>query len=88
MEQKLKEFIKNNKLDFTGSGSGLNANFVVLAGYICYLVDYNEFDDDGLEDVLDELDIDNSFDSVYNYAKSHDYGAWWKSEEAHKIYNF
>lgn len=86
---KIEQFIKDNNLDFVGSGSDLNANCVVLAGYACYL---------GFSNIVD---IFNSFinykitseakdelDRVFEYAVNNNYKSYWTTEEAKKKYKF
>lgn len=84
----VKEFIKNNGLDFSGSGSDLNGNCVVLAGFACYLnLPFSK-----LEEWMDDVEIstktiDELF-RVYEYAVDHKYGEWWTTLEAKEKYKF
>ena len=82
----VKQFIEDNNLDFTDSGSSLNSNCVILAGYACVLgLEWSE-----LIDFLEDIPIEDigELERVFNYARSHNYGAFWETEEAHKLYKF
>lgn len=92
MENKIIEFIEKNKLNLNDSGSGLNSTCTILAGYCLYL-GVEDVDDllVKLADWLDEKEIDEDifdkeFKRVFNYAKEHDYGKFWTSEEAKNMY--
>lgn len=84
---KIEQFIKDNDLDFSGSGSDLNGNCVVLAGYALYLEIYNYND---LLDKLNKTEIydDTELERVFNYTYNENYGDWWHTEEAKKKYKF
>lgn len=91
--EKIKKFIKDNELDFSGEGSGLNSNCCILAGYCLYL----GIDEGKMGDIAEELDIlpdshDVSpwgeFIRVFKYAESSNYGAYWETEEAKATYVF
>jgi len=89
----IEQFVINNKLNFTRSGSDLNGNCVILAGYACYLgLDWNEFTNLVIEfDPNDEVFpcyIWNDMEKVFEYAYNHDYGKWWNSPDAKKMYTF
>jgi hypothetical protein len=84
----IQNFIVNNSLDFSGRGSGLNGNCVILAGYACYLgVDSIE---ELIEGVLREIDEESEREliKVFNYAKKNNYGEYWLTEDAKKTYVF
>ncbi len=85
---KIEQFIVDNDLDFESTDSGLNANCVVLAGYALHL---------GLEDFETELlpeveDFNNDalieLERVHDYAAVNNYGAWWTSPMAKRMYKF
>ena len=94
MENKdiIKEFIQNNKLDFTGTGSELNGNCIVLAGFACYL----ELDLDTLDNIIRSLYEVEDFSKeaiaelcrVFNYAVDKNYGDYWKTDKAKQTYKF
>jgi len=89
MENKIKQFIEDNNLDFSGSGSELNSNCVILAGFALYL----GLDEETLLDII-IAEIDNTTDAlvelrrVFKYADSKSYGTYWESEKAHLEYKF
>lgn len=84
------KFIKENNLSFNDSGSGLNGNCVILAGYANYL---NKENSQEIIDAIKEVhptspEFDDEFTRVFDYANSNNYGAWWKMPEAQKLYEF
>lgn len=93
-ENIIEKFIRLNGLDFSGSGSELNGNCVILAGYAHYL----GFDTyDKLADELYSFDPDDEIiptscsdelERVFEYAVRNNYGKWWHSEESKKTYVF
>ena len=87
--ENIKKFIEDNSLSFLGTGSSLNGNCVVLAGYALYkeisledLIDYFEEIPDVAGEAFEEME------RVYNYAEINNYGDWWKREDAKKSYKF
>lgn len=91
---KIQQFIKDNNIDLTGSGSSLNGECVILAGYALYLnEDKYDFDklledvqEDGLLDLTSEA-IDE-LERVYSFAYKSDYDSFWKTEKAKTQYIF
>jgi hypothetical protein len=84
----LKSFIKDNCLSFRGMGSGLNAECVVLAGYMSHLdIDRT----DGVE-IINALfsthEVRKEATKVFYYALDNNYGAKWKTKEYKKMYKF
>ena len=90
--KKVKKFIEDNKLDFSGSGSELNGNCVILAGFICYVIE-----SDGLgwkegNELISELDL--NFDAeveltrVFDFAWTNSYEKFWKTPAAKEQYVF
>ena len=88
----VKKFIEDNKLDLSGSGSELNGNCVILAGFICYVIE-----SDGLgwkkgNELISELDL--NFDAeveltrVFNFAWVNSYEKFWKTPAAKAQYKF
>lgn len=91
--EKIKKFIKDNELDFSGEGSDLNSNCCILAGY-CLHLGIDEYE---IINITEELGIlPNSyivspwieFIRVFEYAESNNYGAYWETEEAKTTYVF
>jgi hypothetical protein len=91
MENKIKQFIEKNKLSFSDTGSGLNSECCILAGYSLYLGCKNS---EEVTNVIDETlpaiskDYKTEFDRVFIYAKDSSYGNYWSTEEAKKMYKF
>lgn len=88
MSNKIIKFIKDNKLDFESTGSGLNSNCTILSGYALHL-------DLSFEDLCDELaetplsrNATEELERVFDYAKDHDYGEYWTSKDAKERYVF
>ena len=92
--KKVKKFIEDNKLDFSGKGSELNGNCTTLAGFICYVLDeepdFNTHNDG--ENIIDELNLDLDADKelrrVFDYAYTNCYEKFWKTPAAKKEYIF
>ena len=90
--KKVKKFIEDNKLDFSGRGSELNGNCTTLAGFICYVI---EFDGLGWKEgnkLISELDL--NFDAeveltrVFDFAWTNSYEKFWKTPAAKEQYVF
>lgn len=84
--KRIKNFIKDNNLDFTGSGSDLNSNCVILAGFTLW-VNGDNGDSDGLIEYLDTEcgirltdDVANELRRVYDFAYVSNYAEWWTNE--------
>jgi hypothetical protein len=88
----LNEFITNNDLDFSGEGSDLNGNCVILAGYLCYLLDERGLDAGHGDDAIGQLsltsDAQRELNRVFAYAYISSYERWWKSADAKAKYKF
>jgi hypothetical protein len=91
--EKIVKFIADNKLDLAiGAGSGLNSACVILAGYALYLgiddIDtLNEYVEESLEGPT-SYDYDEEMNKVFQFAYENNYGAWWKTPQAKKMYKF
>ena len=91
---KIQQFIVDNNLDITDieyGDSGGNSLACILSGYALYL----GMEERDLLDAITEIfeEDDNTWDSgelerVFSYAKSKNYGDWWKKPEAHNMYKF
>ena len=90
--KKVKKFIEDNKLDLSGSGSELNGNCVILAGFICYVIE-----SDGLgwkegNELISELDLNYDAEveltRVFNFAWTNSYEKFWKTPAAKEQYIF
>ena len=87
--KELIKFIKANKLEFQEGRR--NSDSVILSGYALYL---------GIEDVADVInavetalktyhpDYAEELERVFTYAEAHDYGSWWETDEAKKLYKY
>ena len=80
---KIQEFIKNNSLDFSGSGSELNSNCTIISGYALFIgISYLELVT-MMEEDTEELSIDvkHELSRVFDFAKRNNYGQWWNKPE-------
>ena len=88
MKEIVKKFIEDNNLYFTGIGSDLNGECVVLAGFCCY----KELDNQAAEEIFNDLyhstDAQLEFSRVMNYAIENSYGLWWRVAASHRMYKF
>ena len=92
MENKIKTFIEENKLNFNTSSSTLNSNCLVISGYALYcgITEY----DDLLKIILDNDDhesvqeLKHELKTVFDFAKKDNYGLWWEKPEAKEQYIF
>lgn len=88
----VKKFIEDNKLDLSGSGSELNGNCVILAGFICYVIDFSELGWKEGNELISELDL--NFDAnaellrVFDFAYESSYEKFWKTTSAKEQYIF
>jgi len=92
--KKIKQFIIDNELDFTGIDSELNSNCVVLAGFALYVTD-DVNDPDRLVKYLRrwcEIDLDYNAEKelrrVFAYAYENNYAEFWETYEAKEEYKF
>ena len=90
--KKVKKFIEDNELDLSGSGSELNGNCVIVAGFICYVV--NENDEDYLTgvEIIAKLGLNNTahreLERVYDFAYYNNYENFWYDPETKEQYVF
>jgi len=84
---KIIKFIKNNKLNFTDSGSSLNSNYMIISGYACWL---EMTENDLIKSFAGELDshVEAELRRIFKYCESRDYGAWWNKADAKFAYKF
>ncbi len=82
MEKIIEKFIKDNNLDFSETGSGLNSACTILSGYALYI---GAEEAGAIKKVLPEASH-KEFDRVFEYANYNNYGDYWTSEEAKKMY--
>lgn len=84
----VEEFIENNGLDFSGSGSDLNGNCTILAGFICYMVKSLEEGYAIIENLTISSEATEELIRVFEYAYYNDYGVFWKTPKAKEKYKF
>ncbi|MCK9429280.1 MAG: hypothetical protein M0R17_04700 [Candidatus Omnitrophica bacterium] len=85
----IEKFINDNKLDFTGSGSDLNGNCVILAGYACYLgLSWDQLNDLMQISAYTSSSSESELERVFKYAEENNYGEYWKTPTAKKTYVF
>ena len=83
---KIKKFIEDNELDFTGFGSELNSVCCIISGYACYLrLSFSE-----LKEQMKDVDISDTDElrRVFEYAENNNYGEWWNYGGARSLYKF
>lgn len=92
--KKIKQFIIDNELDFTGIDSELNSNCVILAGFALYVME-DENNPSRLVNYLRRYcDIDLSpkaeteLRRVFEFAFYNDYSEFWETDEAKEEYKF
>jgi hypothetical protein len=83
--EKLKKFITDNNLEFN-SGSGGDVNILALCGYACYI-------EASQEEVIHAANsnviwIDNEIKRVFDYASTHNYNKFWKTDNAKKLWKY
>jgi len=89
-KEKLKKFINENNLDFHGGDSSVNSDSCILSGYGLHI---GVEDIDELEEAIDQAVVDprmyyDELVRVFNYAIANDYGVYWVTEQAKRIYKF
>ena len=89
---KTKKFIEENGLDFTGSRSELNGNCVILAGFICYVLELNDMIRTDGEALIKRLPISitaqSYLEDIFTYVWYKEYEEFWKTAEAKEKYIF
>jgi len=90
--RKVKKFIKDNGLDFDGTGSDLNGTCVILAGYISYLLEQEGGNRHDGEEIIFKLSLSPSaateLDRVFDFAYDNCYEIFWNTKEAREQYVF
>jgi hypothetical protein len=83
--EKLKKFITDNNLEFN-SGSGGDVNILALCGYGCYI---NTSAADCINSVESEdINLNLEISRVFEYAATHNYHKWWKTDNAKKLWKY
>lgn len=95
MEQKILDFIVLNDLTFQEGER--NSNSTILSGYALYIgiTDVNtliKIIDKYKKSTPEDLEYFDNYEEeltrVFNYAKNHDYGKFWNSEDAKTSFKF
>jgi hypothetical protein len=84
----VREFIKNNGLDFSGLGSDLNGNCVVLAGFICHITVGSSAGRGLITDLKLPKEAEEELSRVFEYAYANDYANFWETPNAKELYIF
>ena len=93
--EKLQKFIIDNNLSFNGDDSTLNSECCIISGFALH-IGLDEFY--LLEDAIDSLadgnkdfvpySYEKELRKVFNFALTHNYGAWWSTPYAKEQYKF
>lgn len=87
---KIRKFIKDNKLSFKGTGSSLNGNCTILAGFVCYDVEGINYELG--KGIIRKLGLSKEATEellrVYKYAFNAGYENFWETAEAKEKYIF
>lgn len=89
--ERFKKFLKKN--DFEFSEGRRNSDSVPVAGFAIYL-GFDIHDADELIDVIYRVysstaeDFDEEFEKVLSFAEENNYGEWWSTAAASKMYTF
>lgn len=91
---KIQQFIIDNKIDLSGTGSELNGNCVILAGFALHL----NGDTDDFSQLVKDIEESGKFtlssaaanelERVFDYAYSNNYYQFWDKPEAKEQYVF
>ena len=91
---KIQQFIVDNKIDLSDTGSGLNGNCVILAGFALHL----NGDADNFRQVVKDIEEGSEFtlsseaynelERVFDYAYGNNYFKFWSTPEAKERYIF
>lgn len=91
---RIQQFIKDNNIDLTGTGSDLNGQCVIVAGFALYdsndVANFSKLVDDIEENEIFKLSIEaeTELKRVYDYAYSNNYFEFWNTEDAKNQYKF
>jgi len=88
MKEKLIKFIKDNKLNFDTSGSGLNSVCVIISGYALFIEASLDDITEAVEELFPESVFVDELSRVFDYAEDNNYGNWWKLPKAKEMYKF
>ena len=88
--ERLVKFIGDNGLNFNGKGSDLNGNCCVISGYADYI---GVTKANVIEDAIKVTDpraknYSKELKRVFKFAYTYNYGNFWKTDAAKKLYKF
>jgi hypothetical protein len=89
---RLKKFLKDNNITFSGTGSALNSDCVVFAGFSLFVTNA-EYSLEEMYPFIESIpghnkDYQSEFNRVYDFAFYNNYQDWWDKEEAKKKFKF
>lgn len=84
----IEDFINNNTFDFSATGSELNGNCTIIAGYALYkgIDDIEKLINSFIKTRLGS-DQKKELRTVFKHAKNNNYGDWWNIETNRNMYN-
>jgi len=86
-KEKLKKFIEDNELLFIDGRR--NNDCVIVSGFALSIGVRDTIE---IERVINEIgtgyDYEEELARVFDYAEANNYGKWWESEDAKKLYKF
>jgi hypothetical protein len=86
-EKKLTKFIHQNNLTFKEGRR--NNDSVIISGYASHLkIENREFMLEYLNTKFKDFDFNGEFKTTFDYARNNDYGFFWTTDEAKKMYIF
>ena len=88
MKEKLIKFIKDNKLNFNTSGSGLNSACVIISGYALFIKANIDEIAEAIDDLFPESYYEDELSRVFKYASNNHYERFWDLPKAKEMYKF
>jgi hypothetical protein len=88
MKEKLIKFIKDNKLNFDTSGSGLNSACVIISGYALFIEASLDDITEAVEELFPESVFVDELSRVFDYAEDNNYEKFWSLPKAKEMYKF
>jgi len=89
--ENLEKFIKENRLDFSGiNNSNLNSDCCIISGYALHIGATEENVINAIWTVKKAKNINflQELEKVFKFAEKKNYGKWWSTPEAKKMYKF
>ena len=90
MEKRLTKFIKDNKLSFIGADSAVNSSCTIISGFADYLgiSDWRDVATAISKAEPEAVGYRTELKRVFEFAYHYNYGNFWKTDEAKKMYKF